>query len=76
MYLKSKAKKQKSLERGNSENNPSNSDYIRNPNTGYISELDGSDLITGQSNIQEIFPYLNEKTVAVLHARRCGSMSA
>ena len=61
---------------GKFRNNPSNSGYIRNPNTGYISELDGSDLITGQSNIQEIFPYLNEKTVAVLHARRCGSMSA
>ncbi len=61
---------------GKFRNNPSNSGYIRNPNTGYISELDGSDLITGQSNIQEIFPYLSEKTVAVLHARRCGSMSA
>ena len=52
------------------------SDYISNPNSGYISELDGSDLLTGKSNVQEIFPYLNKDTVAVLHARRCGSLSA
>ena len=53
-----------------------NSEYTANPNTGFISELNGSDLITGQSNIQELFPYLNQDTVAVLHARRCGSLSA
>jgi glycine/D-amino acid oxidase-like deaminating enzyme len=53
-----------------------NSEYIAHPNTGYISELNGSDLITGRSNIQELFPYLNQDTLAVLHARRCGSLSA
>ena len=52
------------------------SDYTSNPNQGYISELDGSDLLKGKSNVQEIFPYLNQDTVAVLHARRCGSLSA
>ena len=33
-------------------------------------------MLTGKSNVQEIFPYLNKDTVAVLHARRCGSLSA
>lgn len=38
--------------------------------------LDGADLITDPALIREHFPYLNPQTKAVLHARRCGSLSA
>ena len=43
---------------------------------GFDSTLDGADLITERALIDEHFPYLNPETVAVLHARRCGSLSA
>lgn len=43
---------------------------------GIESNLDGADLITDPSLIREHFPYLSSDTVAVLHARRCGSLSA
>ena len=36
----------------------------------------GADLITAAALIREHFPYLAENVVAVLHARRCGWMSA
>lgn len=35
----------------------------------------GADLITDPALIRHHFPYLNEKTIAVLHARRCGWFS-
>lgn len=38
--------------------------------------LDGADLILDRGTIREHFPYLSEDVVAVLHARRCGWMSA
>jgi len=43
---------------------------------GFESPLDGADLITDKALIDAHFPYLNSETVAVLHARRCGSLSA
>ena len=43
---------------------------------GFESPLDGADLITDKALIHTHFPYLNPETVAVLHARRCGSLSA
>ncbi len=43
---------------------------------GYASKLDGADLILDRDLIRQQFPYLNAETVAVLHARRCGSLSA
>ena len=43
---------------------------------GFESDLDGADLILDQKFIRQQFPYLNGDTVAVLHARRCGSLSA
>ncbi len=43
---------------------------------GYASPLTGADLILDQSLIRKHFPYLNEQTLAVLHARRCGWFSA
>ena len=45
-------------------------------NEAFDSTLDGADLITERVLIDEHFPYLNPETVAVLHARRCGSLSA
>jgi glycine/D-amino acid oxidase-like deaminating enzyme len=43
---------------------------------GYRSRLDGADIITDQGLIRQHFPYLSERTVAVLHARRAGWFSA
>lgn len=39
-------------------------------------ELDGADLLLDKAAIREHFGYLNPDTIAVLHARRCGSLSA
>ncbi|MBL8700711.1 MAG: FAD-binding oxidoreductase [Alphaproteobacteria bacterium] len=44
--------------------------------TGFGGVLDGADLVTDRSVIREHFGYLNADTVAVLHARRCGWLSA
>jgi sarcosine oxidase subunit beta len=52
------------------------SEYQPASSEGFKSQLDGADLITDRALIDEHFPYLNPKTVAVLHARRCGSLSA
>ena len=52
------------------------SDYQPSASEGFDSRLNGADLIIDQALINEHFPYLNPKTVAVLHARRCGSLSA
>ncbi len=38
--------------------------------------LTGADLVTDRRLIRERFPYLAENVLAVLHARRCGWMSA
>ncbi len=43
---------------------------------GFEAALDGADLIVNKSLIAEHFPYINPATVAVLHTRRCGSLSA
>ncbi len=43
---------------------------------GFHDGGDGADLITDPALIREHFPYLNRDTVAVLHARRCGALSA
>jgi glycine/D-amino acid oxidase-like deaminating enzyme len=43
---------------------------------GYASPLDGADLITDRALIRAHFPYLADDVVAVLHARRCGWLSA
>ena len=50
--------------------------YVPAAPAGFDGALDGADLITDRSLIDEHFPYLNPATVAVLHARRCGSLSA
>jgi glycine/D-amino acid oxidase-like deaminating enzyme len=43
---------------------------------GFENGLDGADLITDKDIINAHFPYINPEAVAVLHARRCGSLSA
>lgn len=43
---------------------------------GYENQPVGSDLLLDPALIREHFPYLSEKTVAVVHARRCGYFSA
>ncbi len=43
---------------------------------GFDSPLDGADLLLDRETIRAHFGYLNPDTIAVLHARRCGSLSA
>lgn len=43
---------------------------------GFENQPDGSDLILDPAMIRRYFPYLSERTVAVIHARRCGWLSA
>ena len=43
---------------------------------GFSDQPRGSDLLLGKDLVQKYFPYLNKKTLAVLHARRCGWLSA
>ncbi|MBL8697088.1 MAG: FAD-binding oxidoreductase [Alphaproteobacteria bacterium] len=54
----------------------SSADYIPARPEGLGSALDGADLLLDKAVIREHFGYLNADTVAVLHARRCGSLSA
>jgi glycine/D-amino acid oxidase-like deaminating enzyme len=44
--------------------------------TGYRDQPEGADLLLDRALIQRHFPYLTDRTVAVLHARRCGWFSA
>ncbi len=53
-----------------------NADYAAAPAQGYDLGIDGADLILNRALINEHFAYLNPQTVAVLHARRCGALSA
>jgi glycine/D-amino acid oxidase-like deaminating enzyme len=43
---------------------------------GFGGDLDGADLLLDAGMIREQFGYLNAGTIAVLHARRCGALSA
>lgn len=43
---------------------------------GWRGQPDGADLIIDQGLIRRHFPYLSESTMGVLHARRCGWLSA
>ena len=52
------------------------SEYRRNMGSSFVASQDGADLIINKALVNELFPYLNPDTVAVLHARRCGSLSA
>jgi glycine/D-amino acid oxidase-like deaminating enzyme len=50
--------------------------YTPAPSKGFENLPDGADLILDRSLIRQHFPCLNADTVAVLHARRCGWLSA
>jgi glycine/D-amino acid oxidase-like deaminating enzyme len=55
---------------------PGNPSYLPAPSQGFEGQPIGSDLITDPSLIRRHFPYLSESTVAVVHPRRCGWLSA
>ena len=55
---------------------PGNSSYEPHKPEGFSTKLDGCDLILDQTLIQRHFPDISEDAVAVLHARRCGWLSA
>ncbi|MFQ5941928.1 MAG: NAD(P)/FAD-dependent oxidoreductase [Anaerolineales bacterium] len=46
--------------------------YHPAPASGFKDQPTGSDLITDRALIGELFPYLTEETLGVLHARRAG----
>jgi len=50
--------------------------YLPAPAQGFEDQPTGSDLILDSALIRKHFPYLSEDIVAVLHARRCGWLSA
>jgi sarcosine oxidase, subunit beta len=50
--------------------------YHSAPSQGFEGQPTGSDLITDPALIRKHFPYLSERTVAVVHPRRCGWLSA
>ena len=54
----------------------SSPDYLPSPAHGFEGMPDGADLITDPTLIRREFPYLDPGVVAVLHARRCGWLSA
>jgi glycine/D-amino acid oxidase-like deaminating enzyme len=51
-------------------------DYVPAPSSGFEDLPDGADLICDRSLIRRHFPYLSGETRAVVHARRCGWLSA
>ena len=50
--------------------------YVKSPAHGYQGQPTGADLILDADLIQEHYPFLPQETVALLHARRCGWLSA
>jgi len=51
-------------------------DYIPSPTQGFEGVPDGADLILDSSLMRKHFPFLSENTLAALHVRRAGWMSA
>jgi glycine/D-amino acid oxidase-like deaminating enzyme len=50
--------------------------YAPSPERGFDTPLTGADLVTDRSLIRRHFPFLAPSTVAVVHARRAGWLSA
>jgi len=50
--------------------------YTPAPAQGFEDQPTGSDLITDRELIRKHFPYLSERTIALVHPRRCGWFSA
>ncbi len=55
---------------------PGDAPYVPAASQGFDNQLTGADLILDQDLIRKHFPYLAENVIAVLHARRCGWLSA
>ncbi|MCB9423229.1 MAG: FAD-binding oxidoreductase [Ardenticatenaceae bacterium] len=51
-------------------------DYVPSPGEGYGLALDGADLLLSPEMIQAHYPFINDEAQALLHARRCGWLSA
>ena len=51
-------------------------DYRPAPPLGFEAQPDGADVIEGRSAVARLFPWLSPATAVVLHARRCGWLSA
>jgi glycine/D-amino acid oxidase-like deaminating enzyme len=54
-------------------NDPS---YTLSAPQGFDPQLTGADLILDQALIRQRYPFISQQTVAMLHTRRCGWMSA
>jgi glycine/D-amino acid oxidase-like deaminating enzyme len=54
---------------------PGDLEYIPAPAEGFENQPTGADVILDQKLIRYYFPYLSERTVALVHARRCGWFS-
>jgi glycine/D-amino acid oxidase-like deaminating enzyme len=54
---------------------PNDPAYTPASATGFENQPPGIDLILDQKRIRHAFPYLSEKVVALIHARRCGWFS-
>ena len=52
------------------------SSYTPSPDRGFDFPLIGADVLTNTSLVRRHFPYLTSKTLAVVHARRAGWLSA
>jgi glycine/D-amino acid oxidase-like deaminating enzyme len=52
------------------------SPYVPSPEHGFDLALSGADVVIDTSLIRQHFPYLTPETVAVVHARRAGWLSA
>lgn len=50
--------------------------YVAAPSEGFQGQPDGADLLLDRALIQEHFPFVSGDTVALLHPRRCGWLSA
>ncbi len=74
--LRRAAEESAALGAGPARYHPGNSPYRSPAPQGYTGEPTGADLILDPARIRQHFPYLSKQTVAVLHARRCGWLSA
>ena len=54
----------------------SDSTYLRHKREGYDDKLTGADLMLGSRLVGKHFPYLTENSIAALHVRRAGWLSA
>jgi glycine/D-amino acid oxidase-like deaminating enzyme len=54
---------------------PGEPDYVPAPAEGYEDQPTGADILLDPTLIRRHFPYLSERTIAVVHARRCGWFS-